>query len=661
MFEGKKGVSYKLFFLISFIVLFSLSLMRAQEAVSEPILHSPIADFEHGRVIEFRAGSATDIDRLRLYFRYEGITEFQVRSFEREEGQSFLFLFDTSQLPGLEFEYYLEAQKEDRVICLPENAPADVFRVIGESVEPLPDIPEEFPAVEEEAAKSRFRFPVSITGSIETRLHDPQANPDDTKTRANGNIRVFTTYNKNDLGVNFDSNFSYTNTPYEGSKNMDLSNMVLSITKGSHTLTAGDININESEYTVSGLGRRGMEYSFNNQKAYFHVFNVNTQQPVGFQGFGFPKNQIRIFGGAVGYKFFNNAISLKAVYLTGKDDPGLGGNVGFDSFTQARKGNVIAVVEEIMLFQNKLVLSGELARSEYDGDLNDGQDALADNAWRLGGNVAAGILSFGGNYRHIGKDFNPIGYQYFTNDKKGYDTNLGLTLGRLTLNGTYAFTRDNVKSDPAEATTNNNNLNSSLMWMISDKVSFNFGYSRNKQNTSVLQGLIPFSQDSLTDQFMGSFSMMLTRAANISLSVTNSGMSSKNNPQMDNLNLTVNMGGSLRAGEFLSILPSFSYSEMTNKFTDEITRTYNTFFNAELYFIQQVLSLSFNGSYTKSEGGPMANSNTFNIMGNLNLNLQKIIKVGNITLSLRGNYNRMQMATITNEIFTLMLQTDFSF
>ncbi|MFC2161020.1 hypothetical protein ACFLRX_05140 [Acidobacteriota bacterium] len=661
MLEEKRIVSYKLFILISFILLFSLSIIQAQETVSESIIHSPITDFEHGQEIEFRAKSAANIDGIRLYFRYEGIIEFQVRSFEKEDEKSFLFLFDTSQLPCLEFEYYLEAQKEDRIIRYPGNAPTDIFLVMGESVESLADIPEEFPTVTEEAAKSRFKLPVSITGSIETKLRDEYDNPGVSQTRANGNIRLFTNYYKNDLAVNFDSNFSYTNTPYEGPKNMDLSNMFLSITKGSHTLTAGDININESEYTVSGLGRRGMEYSFNNQKAYFHVFNVNAQQPLGFQGFGFPKSQIGIFGGAVGYKFFNKTIFLKAVYLRGKDDPGLGGNVGFDSFTKARKGSVIAVVEEIMLFQNKLVLNGELARSEYNGDLNDGPDVLADNAWRFGGNVAAGIFSFGGNYRHIGKDFNPIGYQYFTNDKKGYDTNLGLNFGKLTLNGAYAFTRDNVKRDPEEATTNNKNLNSSLMWMISDKIWFNFGYSRIKQNTSFLQGLIPFSQDSLTDQFMGSLSMMLSRAANISLSVTNLDMSSKNNPQMDTLNLTVNMGGSLRAGNFLALMPSFSYSEMTNKFMDETTRTYNTFFNAELNFIQQVLSLSFNGSYTKSEGGPMTNSNTFNIMGNLNLNLQKIIKVGNITLSLGGNYNRMKMVTITDEIFTLMLQTNISF
>ena len=661
MFEWNKPFSVKASFLIFICVMLLISSGSARETGSESIIHSPVTDFEHGGVIEFRAGSSPDVDGVLIYYRYEGISEFQVRSFEKEEGLGFLFLFDTSQLPGLEFEYYLEAQKGEKTLRMPDNAPADVFNVVGESAEPIPDIPEEFPSVEEEVKKSKFKLPLNITGSIETKIHDPQATPDVKKTRANGNIRVFTSYDKNDLRVNFDSNFSYTNTPYEGNKNIDLSNMALSINKGNHTLTAGDININESEYSVSGLGRRGMEYSFNNQKMYLHVFDVNTQQPLGFQGFGFPKSQISIFGGAMGYKLFKDAVSLKAIYLTGKDDPSAGRNVGYDSFTTARKGSVIALVEETMLFQNKVVLNGEFARSGYDGDLDDEQDIISDNAWRLGGNVALSIFSLSGNYHHIGKDFNPIGYQYFTNNKKGYDTNLGLNFGKVSLNGTYAFTRDNVEDDPTEATTNNTNMNSSLMWMISDKVSFNFGYSRNKQKTSILQGMIPYDQDSLTGQFTGSLSMMLSGAANISLSVTNSGMSSKNNPQMDNLNLTVNLGGSLRAGNILAIMPSFSYSEMTNKFLDETTRTYNTFINTEINFIQQVLALSFNGSYTRSEGGPMTDSSTFNILGNLNLSLQRIINLGNIILSLRGNYNRMQMASFTNSYFTLMLQTDFSF
>jgi len=483
LFEWNKPLSAKSPFLILvFIILLTHSVSIGQTG-AESIIHSPVTDFEHGGVIEFRAGSSIDVDRVLIYYRYEGISEFQVRSFEREEGSSFLFLFDTSQLPGLEFDYYLESQKGEKIIRMPDNAPVDVFHVMGESAEPIPDIPDEFPSVEEEVKKSKFKLPLNITGSIETKIHDPQAAPDVKKTRANGNIRVFTSYNKNDLGVNFDSNFSYTNTPYEGNKNIDLSNMVLSINKGSHTLTAGDININESEYTVSGLGRRGMEYSFNNQKMYLHVFDVNSQQPLGFQGFGFPKSSISIFGGAVSYKLFKDAVSLKAVYLAGKDDPSAGRNVGYDSFNTARKGSVIALVEETTLFQNKVALNGEFARSSYDGDLDDDQDVLADNAWRLGGNIAVSILSLSGNYHHIGKNFNPIGYQYFTNNKKGYDTNLGLNFGKVSLNSAYAFTRDNVENDPTEATTNNTNLNSSLMWMISEKVSFNFGYSRNKQKS----------------------------------------------------------------------------------------------------------------------------------------------------------------------------------
>jgi len=51
---------------------------------------------------------------------------------------------------------------------------------------------------------------------------------------------------------------------------------------------------------------------------------VSSQQIKGFNGFGIPKSNANVLGGAVGYKFLRDMIFLKAVYLAGKDDPNQG-------------------------------------------------------------------------------------------------------------------------------------------------------------------------------------------------------------------------------------------------------------------------------------------------------------------------------------------------
>lgn len=617
--------------------------------------------FSYGRNLEIRAVVSGPVDWLRIYYRNPEHGDYQVRNMDREGETDFVIQLDTSQLAGIELEYYFQAVRGDVSIVFPESAPEQLLRVTGERTEMALEIPEDLPSAQEEGKRLRVKLPMNVSGSIQSTLYDPNADPEAKKTNAAGNIRVFTTYNKNDFGVDFDSNFAYTNMPYEGEKNIDLTNMSLSLSKGNHRLTAGDVNINESEFTVSGLGRRGFEYSFDNRKASVHLFDISTQEPKGFNGFGIPKINISLFGGSVGFKLFNESLSLKAVYLSGKDDPGEGVNVGFDSFTSAREGNVISLVEDLNLFENSLNVSSEYSQSEYDEDINDAIDAIKDNAWRVSGNLSLGFLTLGSGYRHVGKRFNPIGFQYFTNNRAESSGTIGLNLGKVSISGMVGSSHDNVENDPDDYTNRNININSSLMWTVSDKVSVNFGYTRDKQNTTGPSEFSAFLQDTLSNQIMGSLNMMLGQAANISFSLMNSSMSSEQNPMSGNSNLTINFGGSFRAGQVLSIMPTIGYSEMLSKYSDEVSRTFNTFLSSELNIIQRILSLSFSGAYTRSEMGPDNASDSMNVSGNLNLSLQELIKLGNINLSLRGNYNWSKMMDFTQSFRTLVLQTDFSF
>ncbi|MFC2166599.1 hypothetical protein ACFLQZ_01385 [Acidobacteriota bacterium] len=628
-----------------------------EESLRTFIEHKPVKTFQAGQEIQIHVTALSEVEWMRIHFRSEGILDFQVRNMEKEEQNSYFYLFDTSELLGLKFEYYFEARKDDRSIRLPENVPEDYFLAQSESIEQPPETPQEISPEQE----TKFKLPLQVMGSIQAKLKNPQASAVTQKSRADGNFQISTQMNRNNYQLSLASNFNYTTIPSKGQNVLDLSKLSIKINRGKHLFTAGDVSLMESEYTVYGLGRRGLDYTYNNQKTYIHLFDVNTQQPLGFQGFGLPKTGLNLLGGAIGHRFFNNNFSLKAVYLSGKDDPSLGRNVGFSSFYTARKGQVMALIQEGNLFKNTLALRGEIAYSIYDGNLEDEKESKSDTAWKIGGNYSRGKFTLGANYRHVGRDFNTIGYQYFTSNRNNMDTTIGLNLGKISINGSFVNSRDNVDNNPNESTTKNHRVNSSLMWMVSKKISMNFSYNRNKQTTESDSQNSTLYQNSLTNQISSSLNLSLSQKVTLNFSLNNSVLTSQNNPSTDNSNFMVNLGGSFRWKNFLSLMPTFSYSRMAYKSTGIKTQSYSTFFSAELNFIPQILTTSLSGSYSKMSGSQMNVSTNFNLSGNIMFYLQKLIKIANIMVSLRSSYTLSESAFLTNSYFTLLLQTDFMF
>jgi hypothetical protein len=656
----KKEKVMRLRFLILTLLFLFLNLSLLAQRGSENLFvieHNPVVRFTHGESIEIRGALRGDVEWMRFYFRYEGISQFQVREMEKENG-TFFFLFETSTLPGLQFEYYLSAKVKDRIINYPADAPLKTVKVIGESEEVLPEIPQEIPPPEEE--EKRFHLPLSVNGSIQSRIAEKEEIEGEKKTNASGNLRVYHTYQKEgELSFEFDSNFNYTNIPQEGEKKFDLSNMVLSLSKDNHNLKAGDININESEYTVSGLGRRGVEYTFNNQKAYIHIFDVSSQQPKGFKGFGIPKSNISIYGGAIGYNFLDEKISLKAIYIGGKDDPNEGINTGSSPYYQSRKGNVIAIVEETRLFENKLNLKAEFAKSKYDGELTDDVPSKSDNAYQIGAGLNIGGFQIGALYKYTGKDFNPIGFQSFTSDRKGYQATAGFTKGILNLTGSYIFERDNVKGEPTQLTTKNGGGNLSIALTFSPKVSLNLGYKRDKQKTVQNETEVS-GQDSLTNEYSSSLTLNLNESSSLNITFTNSSLSSKSSPESETSAFTLNIGGAFRKGEKLTLNPTIGYSKTLNRFTDEESIAYNTLLTGEIAFIPRIFSLIFSGSFNRSET-LTSTTDTFDTTGGLNLYLDRIIKFGSIILSAKGSYNLNKVNQEKLTDYKVFIQLDFSF
>jgi hypothetical protein len=646
------------------IILLALGCMR-QLALSAQPVPGPL-QIEHAPVVSYRAGESLTISAkapgaqgMRILFRFPGVDEFQVRKMSKDESGEFSFALDSREITGTSFDYYVEAERKGEIAFLPTGAPSSFFTAAGEGG-PAPEVPGDLPSPM--PAEGKVTWPVSLTGTAQAVIYekDESATPKDFP--AAGNLRLAANYRKGDTNVVIDSTFNYSNTPIQGEKEIDLSNMAVAVSHDQHSLKAGDVNITESEFTVQGLGRRGLEYAYTGAKASVHVFDINSQQPRGFDGFGIPKAALNIFGGAVGAKFLKGAVSLKAVYVSGRDDPTRGVNVSESYFNaRKRKGSVFALVEETSLFQNRLTLGAEYARSDFDGDLSDESGSRRDSAWRLGGSFRSGIVQAGAVYRFIGGGFNPIGFQYFSNDRRGLEANVGLSRGRLSLTGTFQSMKDNVNGDAERDTTKNLNGNLNFMWNVSDRVSFNIGYQRGEQDTS-RNGTTPlFPQDSVTDQVSGALMFTLSPSSSLNLQVANAAATSKSSPQGNNTGLNVNLGGAFRAGSFLSVSPTLGFASAKNKFTGERQITYNSFLAAELTIVPEWFSTSFQGGYTRSDNGSMGVTDAFNLSGLLSVQLKKLIKLGTVSLSVRGNYGRTKMTGFSNTVSAILAQCDFSF
>ena len=171
-------------------------------------------------------------------------------------------------------------------------------------------------------------------------------------------------------------------------------------------------------------------------------------------------------------------------------------------------------------------------------------------------------------------------------------------------------------------------------------------------------------QDSQGLQLSGSLNWILGRAGNIALSLTNARQSSASNPLLDNRNLTANLSGAFRIGNWLTLMPTLGYSGMDMAAYDELQRMFNSFLVAEVWFIPRIFSISFNGSYSQTEAGSLDISRLLNLEWNLNLNVQKWvpwIQVNSLVLSLRGSYNRSEMQGYVRDYTAWFGQLDLSF
>jgi hypothetical protein len=645
------------------------------------LVHSALTGFRSGDKIRITATAAPGTAGVAFYFRTTDVDAFQARPMIKSGGSEYVFEFDTSLLTAARFEYYIESELGGAKTAVPAGAPAQTIGVSASDGEAPPVIPQNLPSPQAEEA----RFPVHANGSLQHNFSPSQAapapaapsNPSDSPAESlsgltapppaapaagqNGNIQVaFGSQPSSGPGLMIAANAGLTQNPLPGAGRVDLSNMNVAVFLGRHVLRAGDLNINESEFSAFGFGRRGFEYAFDNRKLYLHAFDVNTQQLLGFKGLGIPKSGSTLLGAAAGFSLFQEAFTMRAIALTGRDDPAQAAAVGGSQILQKREGNVLALTQETKLFGSALDLKAEFAHSSYDQNLSDTAGRLSGSAWSAGGTLNLGPLTLGAIYRSIGRDYNSIGLQYLANDRRGWDSNLLLGLGAISIQGQFTLQSDNVAADPERPTTTGRGGSLAVNWTLCPALSLMAGYRINDQKTASGTVETP-GQDTSANESTAGLNLTLSSAISLNLAVTDSILRSVSSPSGDVSGRTINLGGSFRAGQWLTLMPTFGLTRSKTRLSGEVNTTFSAMVSGEIFFLPRVLSLLLSGSFNRMEMSVLSLTKTLDVMGGINFYLGSLIHVNNLLLSVRGSHRTNDMSGARVKDTRILAQTDFAF
>jgi hypothetical protein len=164
-----------------------------------------------------------------------------------------------------------------------------------------------------------------------------------------------------------------------------------------------------------------------------------------------------------------------------------------------------------------------------------------------------------------------------------------------------------------------------------------------------------------TLEVSGGLNWTASSAVSLNVTLTRSSLSSETNPAGDMQGLTLNVGGSLRAGETLLLAPTIGLTRSKNLATGGVDTTLNAFLNGEVFFVPRVLSLLLAGSFNRMAMAVVSVNRAIDVTGGANFYLGKLIKVNSLLLTVRGGYRRSEYGGQPITDTRIFGQADFAF
>lgn len=628
------------FFVVIIFIIFSVNLIPYTFSNYLPKVE------KGNEVVTIKVSTLSRGEDFFIYYKTRGLEKYQVRKMKIDKGGQIYYRLPIKNLYGDRIDYFIvEAGKSDKKMMSP------VFAVTKFTKNESPEIYFMSDTSGSSAVKKKNPF-LKMSASLSTtiKLMDNAEYPGN-DFAASSNMRLYKNIYDKEYQFDFDSNFTYMNSVSDSESKFNLSSMMIRFKKGSHKFEAGDVSINNTEFTTSYLSRRGLNYEMSGQKIYLNAFITNSQQKKGFDGFGIPPTNANLFGTTIGYNF-KTIFKIRAMLLTGKDTVDSKTVVSTDDVY--REGSLFSTWSELYLLKNRFSLKGEYSRSSFGkGEDDNSVTKESDSAWKTGFSYNYKILSASANYKKIGSKYNSIANLFLTNDKEGLTSNVGLTFKTASVYVTYLDQKDYI-DNPLQDMLHTKNLNTTFNWLIGNhfKLGADFGVNNLQYDKST--GLQSSGTDMNTTKYSGSLGY-ISGSNGITLKI------GKSESKDFTSNIDASVAVNLKLGKFLTFYPTVSYTNTENFSDSSESNMLSVYLSSELSFVPQVFTLSISGSYSDSESAS-SNSTSMNVNANLNFYMSKLFKYKvTPSLSIKGKYQESDYNGTKTDSTAVYLQFDLSF
>jgi len=442
----------------------------------------------------------------------------------------------------------------------------------------------------------------------------------------------------------------------------------------------GDVVIEETPYTVTGLARRGGNLVFQSKdlNLQLRTFDVKSEQLFGFvggPGFGSTPND-HIMGASADWGIVSDKLRFKTVYVKGGEEGNFLGTLttttttpesipyGISSTSNQRKGDVLGFLLTSDFLEKKFVTEAELDISRFDNDTADEFHKRRDMAYRLKAGGTIKDYTYEALYEYIGPDYEVVGNPGLIKDREGYALKGGGNFFKIhQLNLSFSQYHDNVKTNDLypRIYTTQGTLDYAFTRFESLPIvlSYQRGMLRSKNDppdtnhtrmdTDTVTGNINYIKKPWDFGFQAGYSFQNDRT------------------DMENDTTTVTYTFTpTYTLDYFSICPGFSYNRSMNHATRLYTDTYTGILDLRGDLIEKRLTYGLGGSYITLRASDRSSqtdtlSSNFSVSYLLFKNLWGFL---NPSVGIRGLYNRMNdrvLHQITDEFaLYLVLQTTMS-
>ena len=401
----------------------------------------------------------------------------------------------------------------------------------------------------------------------------------------------------------------------------------------------GDLSLEESANTIDYLTRRGGKINLSVGDLSINGFGVLGQE-TGYEieglGFGFNSDD-HIMGGSAKVDFFDNRMSVKAIYVSGGEQ---GNYLGTWSVADGRKGDVAGILWTTDFFNQLLVTEIEYDTAHYDFDTGDDEEKVYDKAYRIILRGLTGTYDYEFGYRYTGPQYEVIGNQSIIRDWAGFNFLGGMAVPDHDLRLLFDYSWDNVEDNSLFARINS--LTCGLEYHYSGWPSFpaslllDFNRQRSENEP---EGVDSTALDTYTlSGNIGYFRGPWAAEIRSSYSEQNDKTIYDGDIRLFSVSIVPSY-----TGRFFSILPSWSLNSSEDQLSGIRTET-NTL-TLDLYsslFGDTVIG-EMGGTYDWSQTDDNSiDTNNTAVYARLNYRLKHFTKLEDTTLALEYLYNRLE-------------------